>query len=390
MQEDFTKVFSSTLKIGDYKESSLALFENFSEEITIVTTDNFFLKFVKPLDILLKERGKTVSVFSFSDGQILNSKEEIFKNEKILLAIGNSELIDLCRHFCQKFNVELVVVLTDLIISSAFKGVVRGVCEEGLFETKCSLPNKVIVDYNILREVSKKRMADSFCNSLSYYFSLCELELSKPAFSIQDEKFSLARSYVLKAMEFLKECDKKPFENLVLAEFSISYALYILEDLLKTTSESFALVLSQKTGVSLFECKARSAEILFNLYNKAMQKNVILNDAMPNYLQAVEAFCAIFKISEEVVLKNFIAYSFDEVKEKYNLIFEKEKKSQKLENMIKNFQEVKNCYKSIYSARQKRASFTKSELSSCLKASGVIANYLYKLLFDSGVIELVE
>ncbi len=390
MQEDFASVFSSTLVLGEYEKSVLSLLSSYDKEITIITTDNYFLKFVKPIQTLFSEKGKNVNVFSFSSAQITLNKEEVFENSNIVLAIGNSELIDLCRHFCQKTNKDLVVVLTDFIISSCFKGKVRGVTENGLFETKCALPKKVIVDYNILRELSKKRLADAFCNSLSVYFSLCELEISKPIKKLDENKLKISKSYVLKALDYLSSVDKNQFENLVMAEFSISYALFILDDLLDSSSESFALALSSKTGVSIYECKVKCAEILFKIYKTALQKNLALNDCYPNYLQYVEEFSAIFKIKEDIVLKNFETLEYEQLKKDYNLIFDNGNKSQVVDDMIKKFQSVKNNYSFVYSARQKRAVFTRSDLISALKALGVFAKDFLKILFDSGVIDSVE
>ncbi len=332
------------------------------------------------------EKDNLVTGVSLDDSVFLGQVfEDLVYDIDRIICVGKLEIINLLRCFLP--NKDILYIPTDLVFYGSFSKECY-IIKNGIVLTKKAKLPTVIVDIGIFPKLKLRNIADSFCSvAVSAFWKIDYTLLSIINNSKLNEK---ALQAVDEAHKVLNKINSKNcYEVLLTCQIWLSFAVETESKLDQLADLSVGIIFNRLSQSTMEECRFFAVEYLLKLYRAVLNVDVGNNLIYPDYLTNVLRLTELFSVNSTEYLENHKVYAEKFCQTMLNKI-RNSKVDTLVEKLLKTLPSYKNAYKNLYKAKKARAKFEIEDSLKAISLAGVTAQGYLKLLYDSGVLQLIE
>ena len=357
-----------------------------NEKILLASFEADYLFYGIKIKELLEKNNNSVVALSLDDKVY---KQEVFDSLALgaskIVCVGNIEIINLLRYFFS--NKHIYYVPTNLVFYASFSRECYIIKNGNVLSKQAELPT-VIVDIDIFPKLKLRNIADSFCSvAVSSFWKIDYYLYSIINGIAQNER---AKTAIDEAHKVLSKINSNNcYEILLSCQIWLSLAVYLDSRLDTLTDLSVGIIFNRLSQSTMEECRFFAVEYLLKLYKATLQvsleDNLIYPDYLTNILRLTELFDSDkseYLETHKVIKDSYLASALRRVRESGVEAM--------LDSLIKVLPSYKNAYKNLYKARKVRAKFEIEDSLKAISLAGVTSKSYLKLLFDSGILQLIE
>lgn len=379
--------FSNAVKVCvDYQKQN-------GGAVALVSRDADYFSLSKKIKDEFENLGVTLNNVTLDDNFVLDPNLYLplfcFKDDvKTIIAVGNSDLINLARYFATMFKLKLVAVLTEVSFMTALSKTVLMFLDKIPQEFSVKSPDICVIDLTYLAGLKKQAYADAYCQVASKLVALFDKKVDA---LLKGESF-IEFERILQIISSLTKItsDGNPCKiSIINAQLRIGQFMREIGDF-SGSERVLSIVLSNIKSGSVYENEFFANKPLIKLYEAFLRVDMLSAMVSPNYNLHIKELGECLNCSELDIIKKYKPLDFETLK-KYVQIIKDGNLIATIKKLASINEKLEENYKFVYKAKQKRADFETKEFLRALNCCGYLTNSgLLKIISDSGALETLS
>lgn len=358
--------------------------------VALISRDSDYFALAKEIKDNFEDRGVTLKNIvlddSFSPEPDTYLKLFCFPEDvTLIIAVGNSELINLARFFATMFKIKLIAVPTEIAFMTIFSKSCYLINEKLPEQFFVQVPELCVIDLQFLAGLKKQAFADAYCEVASKSIAFLDYKVDCILNNTDQKEIDEVFNIITRLAKIDSEGNACKI-SIINAELSMGLFLKSFGEF-SASEKSLAYLLSTKKENSHFENAFFVNKPLIKLYELFLRVDTIKTKISPDYNESISDLARLLNSSELEIIKKYKPLDFDELISKRQALIDGGL-LQIVRKLSKLIEKLEDNYRFVYKGRQKRAGFSLEELKRVLKLSSYLyGGGLLKLLNDSGMLE---